>query len=73
MGGIDWATSGDCDRREQLFLPACVDSYVVEDNPVRVVDLFVNELNIAALEFAGSVDTVPQATLRRAGSWCSAA
>ena len=46
-----------CDRREQVFLPACVDDYVAEDAPVRVVDLFVDELDLAALGFAGSAST----------------
>ena len=46
-----------CDRREQLFLPACVDHYVGEDSPVRVVDVFVDELDLAALGFAGAAAT----------------
>src|SRR3984885_11850318 len=46
-----------CDRRERVFLPACVDDYVAEDNPVRVVDLFVDELDMAALGFAGAAST----------------
>ena len=24
-----------CDRRQQLFLPDCVDDYMAEDSPVR--------------------------------------
>jgi hypothetical protein len=46
-----------CDRREQLFLPACVDDYGAEDSPVRVVDVFVDELDRAALGFAGAAGT----------------
>ena len=46
-----------CDRREQVFLPACIDDYVAEDNPVRVVDLFVDELDMAFLGFAGAAST----------------
>ena len=46
-----------CDRREQVFLPACIDDYVAEDNPVRVVDLFVDELDMASLGFAGAAST----------------
>jgi transposase len=46
-----------CDRRQQVFLPACVDDYVAEDNPVRVVDLFVDELDMAALGFVGAAST----------------
>ena len=39
------------DRLQQTFLPADVDEYVTEDNPVRVIDAFVNSLNMAVLEF----------------------
>jgi transposase len=46
-----------CDRREQLFLPACMDDYVAEDNPARVVDLFVDELDLVALGFADAAST----------------
>jgi transposase len=46
-----------CDRREQVFLPACIDDYVAEDNSVRVVDLFVDELDMASLGFAGPAST----------------
>jgi len=30
-----------CDRRQRLLLPDCIDDYVAEDSPVRVVDMFV--------------------------------
>jgi transposase len=33
------------DRRQRLLLPECIDDYVAEDSPVRVVDLFVEELD----------------------------
>lgn len=46
-----------CNRREQVFLPACMDDYVAEDNAVRVVDLFVDELDMAALGFADAAST----------------
>ena len=46
-----------CDRRQQAFLPACVDDYVAEDNPVRVVDLYVDELDMATLGFVGAAAT----------------
>ena len=42
-----------CDRREQLFLPPCVDDYVDEDSTVRIVD----ELDLATLGFAGAAAT----------------
>ncbi|HEX8412751.1 MAG TPA: IS5/IS1182 family transposase, partial [Sphingomicrobium sp.] len=46
-----------CERRQRLLLPDCVDDYVAENSPVRVVDLFVDELNVAALGFEGAAAT----------------
>jgi transposase len=46
-----------CDRRDQLFLPPCVDDYVAEDSPVRIIDLLVDELDLAALGFAEAAST----------------
>jgi transposase len=46
-----------CDRREQLFLPPCVDDYVAEDSAVRIVDVFVDELDLAVLGFADAAAT----------------
>lgn len=45
------------DRREQLFLPECLDDYVAEDNPARVVDVFIDELDLRALGFAAAAMT----------------
>ena len=41
------------------MLPDCLDDYVGEDNPVRIVDAFIDELDLAVLGFAG---VVPEAT-----------
>jgi transposase len=41
------------DRRQINLLPDCLDDYVAEDSPVRVVDAFIDELDLAALGFAG--------------------
>lgn len=39
-------------RRQQILLPDTVDDYVTEDNPVRFMEVFVdNRLNLAALGF----------------------
>jgi transposase len=46
-----------CDRRQKLLLPDCIDDYVSEDSPVRVVDLFVDELDMVDLGFAGAAVT----------------
>jgi transposase len=48
------------DRSQATLLPECLDDYVGEDNPVRVVDAFIDMLDLAALEF----ETVPEATGR---------
>jgi transposase len=40
------------DRSQTLLLPEAVDDYVGPDNPVRFIDAFVNELDLAAAGFA---------------------
>jgi transposase len=42
------------DRQQVALLPQCLDDYIGEDNPVRVVDAFVEELNLQALGFKGA-------------------
>ena len=49
------------DRTQGVLLPDFLDDYVAEDNPVRVIDVFVDELDLHALGFAG---VVPEATGR---------
>jgi transposase len=49
------------DCRQITLLPDCVDDYIGEDNPVRAVEAFVDELDLAGLGFAG---VVPEATGR---------
>jgi transposase len=41
------------DRQQVALLPECLDDYIGEDNPVRVVDVFVEELDLQALGFKG--------------------
>ena len=41
------------DRHQTALFPECLDDYVVADNPVRVIDAFVDELDLLALGFAG--------------------
>jgi transposase len=41
------------DRRQSFLLPASLDDYVTEDNPVRVVEAFIEELDLGALGFDG--------------------
>src|SRR5215472_14493697 len=40
-------------RGQSTLLPASLDDYVSEDNPVRVVDVFVDSLNLDKLGFVG--------------------
>ena len=41
------------DRTQGILLPECLDDYVAEANPVRVVDVFVDELDLGKLGFQG--------------------
>ena len=49
------------DRRQATLLPDCLEDYVLEDNPVRVIEAFIDELDLKALGFEG---VVPEATGR---------
>src|SRR3979411_1453376 len=51
------------DRVQQKLLPRGLDAYVSEENPVRVIEVFIDELDLAALGFAGMT---PAATGRPA-------
>ena len=51
------------DRRQGVLLPEFLDDFVSEENAVRVIDVFVEELNLGALGFEG---VVPEATGRPA-------
>ncbi len=42
------------DRSQTLLLPESLDDYVGPDNPVRFIDAFVDELDLAAAGFARS-------------------
>ena len=41
------------DRNQVTLLPECLDDYIGEDNPVRVVDVFIEELDLTGLGFDG--------------------
>jgi len=49
------------DRGQSTLFPECLEDWIGEDNPVRVIDVFVEELDLADLGFGG-VD--PEATGR---------
>ena len=38
-------------RTQTTLLPEALDDFVTEDNPVRVIDVFVNEINLDSLGF----------------------
>src|ERR1700741_616462 len=42
------------DRKRVALLPECVDDYIGQDNPVRVIDVFVDELDLEDLGFNGT-------------------
>src|SRR6187431_3615137 len=42
------------DRSQVTLLPDCLDDFIAEDNPVRVVDAFVEELDLQGLGFDGA-------------------
>jgi transposase len=49
------------DRGQWTLLPECLDDWIDENNPVRVIEAFVEALNLADLGFAG---VEPEATGR---------
>src|SRR6516162_8012423 len=51
------------DRTQGVLLPEFLDDYVAEDNPVRAIDVFVDELDLRELGFEG---VVPETTGRTA-------
>jgi transposase len=49
------------DRRQSTLLPECLEDWIDENNPVQVIDVFVDELDLAELGFSG---VAPEATGR---------
>src|SRR6266436_1920997 len=41
------------DRSQSTLFPERLDDYLTEDNPVRAIDVFVDELDLAKLGFGG--------------------
>jgi transposase len=46
------------DRSQSLLLPESLDDYVDEDNPVRVIEAFIDALDLGELGFVGMVPAV---------------
>ncbi len=51
------------DRSQCTLFPESLDEHIVENNPVRVIDVFIDELDLSQLGFLG---TQPQVTGRPA-------
>ena len=41
------------DRGQSTLFPECMEDWIGQDNPVRVIDVFVDELDLAELGFSG--------------------
>src|SRR6266568_8762293 len=64
FGGLEMHRFIDGEERTQrTLLPNSLEDYVSEENPVRVIEVFIDELDLAALGFAGMT---PAATGRPA-------
>jgi transposase len=50
------------DRKQVTLLPECLDDFIAEDNPVRIIDAFVEELELGSVGFNGAT---PSATPAR--------
>jgi transposase len=46
-------------RSQSTLFPESLDDYIAEDNPVRVVDVFVEELNLKDVGFEGAEPEAP--------------
>ena len=42
-------------RSQVTLLPECLDDFIADDNPVRVVDAFIDELDMVALGLEGAI------------------
>src|SRR6204780_454851 len=43
----------EADRGQSTLLPECLDDFIDESNPVRVIDVFVDALDLAEMSFDG--------------------
>src|ERR1700722_13615358 len=43
----------EADRGQSTLLPECLDDFIDEGNPVRVIDVFVETLDLAEMSFEG--------------------
>jgi transposase len=50
---IQCASVEEAERGQLTSFPECLDDWINENNPVRVIDAFVNKLALAELGFEG--------------------
>ncbi len=43
------------DRKQVTLLPECLDDFVAEDNPIRIIEAFVEEFDLGSLDFDGAI------------------
>ena len=43
------------DHGQITLFPECLEDWIGEDNPVRVIDVFVEELDLAGLGYSGVI------------------
>src|ERR1700686_2372528 len=53
MGGLMRRFVEEADRGQCPLLPECLDDFIDESNPVRVIDVFVDALDLAEMSFEG--------------------
>jgi transposase len=41
------------DRGQRTLLPECLDDFIDQSNPVRVIDVFVDALDLVVMSFEG--------------------
>jgi hypothetical protein len=55
-GGMTRFIQGE-DRAQQTLFPGCLDDHVADDNPARVVDAYVDQLDLRDFDRAQPADT----------------
>ena len=50
---MDYIEGGN--RDQKVLVPESLDEYIAQDNPVRVIDAFVESLDVEALDFRHAV------------------
>jgi transposase len=46
------------DRKQVTLLPECLDELVGKDNPVRIIEAFVEDLDLESLGFNGAMPSI---------------